>query len=530
MAFDPLTGQVDYSGASYDPQNLNASIGMRAAARADVAPGSGIFDLLESLPGVTTAALFNARRYAKTLERGGRFDVAAGTTGRKLKRAQKYGAMIGDQLAGPDPTQFIGGGKRGPLGAYARRRIAQGKTPLLRASRANNLTSRPSALNRFTSLGALAGDTKVAYTPMQATSGLLNFALKSERIRTRIGLNATNFDPAKDNAFSGGLLGRLTSINRINTLESIVARGPGTSRFSQARYARATQGLDKIAQNALKVANISNPVASVPSVVKAGLDAAEAARAALPFGPTTPTGSASVLNAQRTATQAAITAEEARRTAMATTNTSKFVASEMTTGVVSNRIASYFGGATNYANASLTQTKTFFHAAKAAGLDSSARRALLRDFSGTRTQAARFVGGAFRELSGAGKMLQIGTTAAFRGGTTAGRLAGLKVAGSGVVKGIGGLAPGLNVLATGQLIYDLAKGAGKIAVKGVNFAKDALKSMQGTINKPMFGTGFKDNEVAATSRSRGVMAIQNSRLNARSLLGSEASMLAAHFG
>lgn len=118
----------------------------------------------------------------------------------------------------------------------------------------------------------------------------------------------------------------------------------------------------------------------------------------------------------------------------------------------------------------------------------------------------------------------------FRGGTATARVAGLKVASSGVIKGAGGLMPGLNVLSTGQLMYDLAKGAGKIAVKGVNFAKDAMKSMQGTINKPMFGSGFKDNEVAATSRSRGVMAIQNSRLNARSLLGAEASMLAAHFG
>lgn len=54
--------------------------------------------------------------------------------------------------------------------------------------------------------------------------------------------------------------------------------------------------------------------------------------------------------------------------------------------------------------------------------------------------------------------------------------------------------------------------------------------MQGTINKPLFGTGYVDNEVAASSRARGVMAIQNSRLNARSLLGSEASMMAAHFG
>jgi len=94
MPLDPLTGQVDYGGASYDPQNINASIGMRAAARADVAPGSGVFDILESLPGITTAALFNARRYAKTLEKGGRFDVAAGTAGRKLKRAKNMGHWL----------------------------------------------------------------------------------------------------------------------------------------------------------------------------------------------------------------------------------------------------------------------------------------------------------------------------------------------------------------------------------------------------------------------------------------------------
>jgi hypothetical protein len=54
--------------------------------------------------------------------------------------------------------------------------------------------------------------------------------------------------------------------------------------------------------------------------------------------------------------------------------------------------------------------------------------------------------------------------------------------------------------------------------------------MKGTINKPLFGMGYKDTEVAATSRARGVMAIQNSQLNARSALGSEASMMAAHFG
>jgi hypothetical protein len=81
-----------------------------------------------------------------------------------------------------------------------------------------------------------------------------------------------------------------------------------------------------------------------------------------------------------------------------------------------------------------------------------------------------------------------------------------------------------------SLAYDAGKLVGNMAMGGVNFTKDAMKSMKGSINKPIFGAGFKDNEVAATSRSRGVMAIQNSRLNARSMLGSEAGMMAARFG
>jgi hypothetical protein len=90
--------------------------------------------------------------------------------------------------------------------------------------------------------------------------------------------------------------------------------------------------------------------------------------------------------------------------------------------------------------------------------------------------------------------------------------------------------PGLNVLATASLVYDLGKMGGQLVKSGINLAKDANKSLKGSIDKPMFGMGYKDNEVAATSRARGVMAIQNSRLNARSMLGSEGSMMAAHFG
>lgn len=88
----------------------------------------------------------------------------------------------------------------------------------------------------------------------------------------------------------------------------------------------------------------------------------------------------------------------------------------------------------------------------------------------------------------------------------------------------------LNIVGTASLVYDLGKMAAVGVVSAGNFAKEAAKSMQGSMRKPLFGMGYQDNEVAATSRSRGVMAIQNSRLNARSMLGSEAGMMAAHFG
>ena len=89
-------------------------------------------------------------------------------------------------------------------------------------------------------------------------------------------------------------------------------------------------------------------------------------------------------------------------------------------------------------------------------------------------------------------------------------------------------------IASAVLLADLAMDVGKLGVEvfksGVDFAKDAAISYRGSINKGVMGMGYRDNTVAATSRARGVQAIQNSRLNARSVLGSEAGAMAAHFG
>lgn len=85
------------------------------------------------------------------------------------------------------------------------------------------------------------------------------------------------------------------------------------------------------------------------------------------------------------------------------------------------------------------------------------------------------------------------------------------------------------------LAYDVAKLGVTLAKEAIikpiaNFARDGYRSYKGNIEKSPMGMGFEDNTVAATSRQRGVMAISNSRLNARSALGNEAAAMSAHFG
>lgn len=95
-------------------------------------------------------------------------------------------------------------------------------------------------------------------------------------------------------------------------------------------------------------------------------------------------------------------------------------------------------------------------------------------------------------------------------------------------------APVVGQILGAVMLADMAMDVGKFAAEGIksgiDFAKDAAISYKGTINKGVMGMGYRDNTVAATSRARGVQAIQNSRLNARSVLGSEAGAMAAHFG
>lgn len=135
---------------------------------------------------------------------------------------------------------------------------------------------------------------------------------------------------------------------------------------------------------------------------------------------------------------------------------------------------------------------------------------------------------------GLGRAYGAGANALTAAGEKAGVSAGLKAAGEfGLTRGglaLGVLSKFAGPVGWAMLGYDLMNLAAIGVKSAVNMAGDAVQSFKGSIDKPAFGGGYRDNTVAATSRQRGVMAIQNSRLNARSVLGSEASMMSAHFG
>lgn len=96
---------------------------------------------------------------------------------------------------------------------------------------------------------------------------------------------------------------------------------------------------------------------------------------------------------------------------------------------------------------------------------------------------------------------------------------------------VGGLfVPYVNVGMAMWLAYDLLK----LPAKGLGYAAKIGAAVQtsfmGGMNTGIMDQGFTDTEATMTSRARGVQAIQNSRLNARGVLGVEAGAMHAHFG
>lgn len=538
--------------------------------------------MMENLPGIATSVGFSSARGSNTIMRGGYMDYKYAKGSRM---ANKFRVM--DQtgaLSARNKANFVGGGKiaggRGILGRRASRLTTQtastsavggliGASPtqkagFFRGARLNNITMRPRAVGRLHSVSTMGQGGM--YTPFGA-SGFLGNTKMGKKFASSIGATPA----AGESAFGPGLLSFVSAGRKADLLER---RAAGTG----GRAARARKKLDVLDRNIRSLAAMNNPglmaEKTLPGVLRhdlttqlrvpAGQRVAMNGRMYtggqfLPGGaamlePNVKTGRLHVRKGKSFAGTSKVGpkmyygagAGPAGRAArkgsgmmvpfsnqfrdvdvkfgqnisilddgLKSGSRGNLIASSMS-GEATRYAAGYFRGAQGYARKAGLEGKALSGAEKAvAHMAESLGQKQIAGKVGLEAAHHVLENGAFKTLGRKGVMEAFGTKA------------GAKVLGA---RAAAFAIPGLNVIATAALVYDLGKMAGEVVKSGINLAKDAGKSLQGDINKPLFGMGYKDTEAAATSRSRGVMAIQNSRLNARSMLGSEGAMMAAHYG
>ena len=414
-------------------------------------------------------------------------------------------------LQGPTSSAFYGSKT-----TRARKLAATGadtKMPLTKGFRANHLTARPRALSRYNSLAMFnAADKTPFYSPFQMAAKMGGKqAAKSSAFRTAMyGSDAAL--SADTQVFQRGMVSMITAGRKIDRLEAKAAKGSS----------RAAKKVATAQEQVRRLADMNNPINPTGGkalqfgrVVKKSEMAANGGRM-ISMNAASGLGSTGVNSALAGGSKVGLTGN--------------LMASAGATPA-SRGIQGYFRGALGYADAGglsaeaqKLANRNVSHLAMALdrtgkaglGIDDATGKLTGRFASVYEAKAAKALKqGVFKEL-GLKRTLQAA-------GTKTGAMAlGSRAAAMAI--------PGLNLIATASLVYDLGKMGGEVIKSVINLAKDAVKSMKGSIDKPMFGMGYKDNEVAATSRARGVAAIQNSRLNARSALGSEGAMMASHFG
>jgi hypothetical protein len=424
--------------------------------------------MMENLPGISASVGFSTMRGSNTLIRGGFFD----DTTRFAKSRSRFGIF---QPGSMTPTAATG---KSFLFQAPFKDLHTRRDPFLKPSRLNNVTMRPRALTRMHSLSVFtAAEGSGLYTFAQGHRLLNKLPMKSARAAVGAPEGTALFGPGLFSAVAAG-----TKLDRLG--------------------AKANFG--QLETNLRRLATTNNPALLKGSQVVAS---GSIGGASVPIY-----GGASTLESGMTALRAG--GEGTRGIA------GNLMASSMA-GPGTRYFAGYFRGAQGFAGAAglvddslRGATTAVQHMAKALGAEGLAGKA-----------GTRFVGEAGAKMLLEGSVLkQLGTGGTLKalGTSTGARVLGARAAALAI--------PGLQVVAAASLVYDLAKMGGEVIKSGINLARDASMSLQGSINKPMFGMGYRDTEVAATSRARGVMAIQNSRLNARSVLGSEASMMASYFG
>jgi len=504
--------------------------------------------ILGAIPmmGLTQSVVFGATRYANTMFSGGFLDVGEGTKNTRLQGLrQSIGRRTGENIdqTMSDPADYAFG--KNFLGRFAGKKIK---------AQATNVT--PFAGVRLDSVARLGGVSgrNAPYTPYQGGAFVSDMLLKPKfmkNIARKFFGDVVDSGSEANPLFTGGVFGRLNTASRADNFQEAkkaadaLRASPGfdeatatrAQRRTLARGAKAEANLARLESNLLKLGKQTN-APFMQSIVRnelarSGLGAImdpasitdDAINAAIKSGTYDDViragmGGMSITEKLMHTIPGQITKDLFGYGRIISGDFSKVLVSNEK---IAKRVAGSFGramettkiGSTGlFGPTGLVDDAT--HALKVGGFLPGASYAddamnLLKtgDVKAMRSVAGQVGMKALREK-------QYGTALKMGGHYlgTYGKLAG----------------KAFSAYGWATLAYDVGKGVGNAIMGGINFQKEALKSMKGSINKPIFGAGYKDNEVAATSRARGVMAIQNSRLNARSMLGSEGSMLAAHFG
>lgn len=475
---------------------------------------------LAAMPGASQMAALNAGRYSNTMFKGGYLDTASGATGIRQSIGRRTGAFVGGNM-----------GKASNISQKAQAMTMTNANPL--------------GFTRFDSVARLTGMSGKAapYNPFQNVAGLVDWAMKPDFIRKRAAARYGDdvINSGVDNAiYTGGVFGRIKTADKAMNYEKAVTKaddlraslGGRTATRSQQRVlnrgTKAADRLTKLDDSIIKLGKLTNA-----SFAREGATAF--AQSTL-LGPHVGVSDDVVSGILKTG--AADSMIGAKASALGRTR----AIYETIPGELSKSLFGHYNIMNNgtYANfadtavgkrtaTSFTNAMQKYKVGAAGKVDDLAHitKSLSAGYGGVggyADDAADVLKGGVKSIRSTSGLL---AKEAFKAGdkATAIKMGGQYASTYGKVAGKAFSAAGY-----ATLVYDIGKGVGNMMMGGVNFAKDAMKSMQGTLNKPIFGAGFKDNEVAATSRARGVMAIQNSRLNARSMLGSEGGMMAAHFG
>lgn len=534
--------------------------------------------MVNQSPGIVSATGFMNYRGANTLIKGGRYDflnaAAEGRAGKRAARLQsKYRVFdSSSQLVAPSTGNYVGGynQKRGlfrrstsntrlmrraeaKAAAAASGGVGSGLSGAsnfqFRGTRVNYYTANPKALGRYHSLSVFGEQNIGAYSPF-ALGTMVGRTERAKKYFTKRfdldkltkGATPESILASNESIFGPGLMSFISAGRKADVLEAKALRG----------NKRAINKLAKVDRNIEALAQMNNPAFTASRVSYTGTFAGTYQDA---FNMTLQQrgglGAQEFFDRNRIRT---IPGGSAYTEASASRMMFGQGAAAEQIGIRGNMMASAMAGAgtryaAGYARGALGKSMLMRDASGAvlnrAGYQAAvAEGAVVKGLFGEAlagSQAAIHTFGAGLEQAGIQVGTKVGAEAAeialsqgvfktlglkgtFKAASTK---AGAKVL---ATRALAMASPGINLVMMASLVYDLGQMAGEVIKSGVNLAKDANKSLQGSINKPLFGMGYKDTEAAATSRARGVMAIQNSRLNARSMLGSEAAMMAAHYG